>query len=394
MSASRWSLWNWPFIEAQHHDVAHRVIAWNEENHGHTYPDLAAECRAIAFSLGKARLLDYLVPEEGDPFDVRAICVIREALTYDHALADAIFTMQGIGTLAIQRLGTPAQKARYLGPCRTGTHIAALALTEPDAGSDVASLTTSAVRDGGDYVLNGEKTLISNAAFADHFLVVARTGEAPGSRGLSVFIVDRGTKGMEIGAPIDFIAPHPAAPIRFRDCRIPAENMLGEPGLGFKTAMGALDVFRPSVGAAAVGLARRALHETLDRVTSRRMFGKPMSALDGVQSALADMATDIDASALLVYRAAWTSDREGRPNSYESSMAKLAATEAAGRVVDRAVQIFGGLGVTQGTMVEKLFREARPMRIYEGASEIQKIVIARNLLAAAAASVPAEKKAS
>lgn len=392
MSGLSWSLWNWPFVEAQHRDVAKRVIAWNAANHGQEHKDLEAESRAIAISLGKARLLDYLVPEEGEAFDVRAICVIREALTYEHALADAIFTMQGIGTLAIQRLGTPEQKKRYLGPCREGTQIAALALTEPDAGSDVASLTTTAVREGDSFVLNGEKTFISNAAFADHFLVVARTGEAPGARGLSVFIVDRGTPGMIVGKPIDFIAPHPAATVSFRNCRIPAANLLGEPGLGFKTAMGALDVFRPSVGAAAVGLARRALHEVLGRVTTRRMFGKPMSALDGVQSALADMTTEIEAAALLVYRAAWTSDREGKPNSYESSMAKLFATEAAGRVVDRAVQIFGGLGVTQGTMVEKLFREARPMRIYEGASEVQRMVIARNLLASVAASVP-EKKA-
>jgi acyl-CoA dehydrogenase len=381
MTQSNWTLWPWPFLEASHHALAGRVLDWNKASHDLAHDDMAVECRAIARSLGDAGLLDYVVPKPGQPFDVRGLCVLREGLTYEHALADAIFTMQGIGTLAIQRLGTDEQKNRYLPACRTGEKIAAFALTEPEAGSDAASLATTAVRDGDHFILNGDKTLISNAAFADHFLVVARTGVEPGARGLSIFIVDAGTKGMEPGAPIDFIAPHPAAAVAFRDCRIPAANMIGEPGIGFKIAMAGFDIFRPSVGAAAVGLARRALHETLNRVSGRQLFGKPMTSLDGVQMALADMAMDIESAALLVYRAAWSVDTTGKTSSYEASMAKLAGSEAAGRVVDRAVQLFGGLGVTQGNLIEKLYREARPMRIYEGASEIQKIVVARNLLA-------------
>jgi acyl-CoA dehydrogenase len=385
MAGGGWKLWDWPFFDASHHDLAQRVIAWNGRNHAAFSPGhagLVDECRAIVRDLGAAGLLDYVVPREGVPVDLRAICLIREALTYEHALADAIFAMQGIGTMSIQQAGSEAQKAKYLEPCRRGEKIAALALTEPEAGSDVASMNTTATRDGDFYILNGDKTLISNAGFADHYIVVARTGEAPGSRGLSAFIVDADTQGLSVGDPIDFIAPHPAAPVKFVDCRVLAiDALIGQPGQGFKVAMAAFDVFRPSVGAAAVGLARRAMEETLKRVTTRHLYGEPMSKLQTVQMTLADMATDIDTAALAVYRAAWSRDVQGPRGSYAASMAKLAGAEAAGRVVDRAVQLCGGMGVTQGNIIEQLYREARPMRIYEGASEVQKLIIGRSLLA-------------
>jgi len=378
--APNWKLWPWPFFEDRHHQLAERVRAWNAANHGQAHASMHDECRALVRSFGQAGLLDYVVPPGDTGFDVRSVCLIREGLTFQHALADAMFAMQGIGTLALRRFGSPALCARYLEPCRRGERIAAFALTEPATGSDVASMTTEARREGDHYVLNGDKTLISNAGIADHYLVVARTGEAQGARGLSMFIVDAGTPGLEVGAPIDFIAPHPAAPIAFRQCRVPAANLVGEPGQGFKAAMAAFDIFRPSVGGAAVGLARRALAETLRHTGRRQLFGKPMTALDGVQMALADMATDIEGAALLVYRAAWSHDVLGERGAYQACMGKLAGSEAAGRVVDRAVQLLGGRGVTQGHIVEQLYREARPMRIYEGASEIQKLVIARGLI--------------
>ena len=380
MQTPTWALWPWPFFDANHQALAERVVAWNADSHGTAYASFHDECKGMVRSLGAAGLLDFVVPQGDAPFDVRSVCLIREGLTYQHALADAMFAMQGIGTLAIRRFGTPAQRAQYLEPCRKGERIAAFALTEPETGSDVASMTTEAHRDGGHYVLNGAKTLISNAGIADHYLVVARTGEAAGSRGLSMFILDAGTPGLEISEPIEFIAPHPGASMAFNNCRVPAANLVGEAGQGFKAAMAAFDIFRPSVGAAAVGLARRALAETLRHTGRRQLFGKPMTALDGVQMALAEMATDIEGAALLVYRAAWSYDVRGERGAYEACMAKLAGSEAAGRVVDRAVQLLGGQGVTRGNIIEQLYREARPMRIYEGASEIQKLVIARGLI--------------
>ena len=382
VQAPDWALWPWPFFDASHHALAQRVSAWNQENHGKTYTNMQDECRAMVRSFGAAGLLDYVVPQGATPFDVRSVCLIREGLTFQHALADAVFAMQGIGTLALRRFGSAALCERYLEPCRRGERIAAFALTEPATGSDVASMTTEARRDGDHYILNGAKTHITNAGIADHYLVVARTGEAPGARGLSMFIVDAGTAGLEIGEAIEYIAPHQGAGISFQDCRVPAANMVGEPGQGFKAAMAAFDIFRPSVGGAAVGLARRALTETLRHTGQRQLFGKPMDSLDGVQMALADMATDIEGAALLVYRAAWSHDVRGERGAYQACMAKLAGSEAAGRVVDRAVQLLGGQGVTRGNIIEQLYREARPMRIYEGASEIQKLVIARSLIKA------------
>lgn len=378
--AATWSLWDWPFFEASHHALAERVEAWSQARHDSHGLSMADECRRMVRSMGEAGLLDYVVPPIGGAFDVRSVCLIREGLTYHHALADAVFAMQGIGTLALRRFGSAELQERYLGPCRSGERIAAFALTEPETGSDVASMTTSAVPDGDHYVIQGAKTLISNAGFADHYMLVARTGEAPGAKGLSMFMIDADTPGLEVGDAIDFIAPHPAASLKLRDCRVHRRQRVGEPGQGFKAAMAAFDVFRPSVGAAAVGLSRRALHETLCHASRRRLFGKTMVSLDGVQMNLADMSTDLEAAALLVYRAAWSHDVRGRSTPYEASMAKLAGSEAAGRVADRAVQLLGGLGVTQGQLVEQLFREARPMRIYEGSSEVQKLVIARDML--------------
>ena len=380
MSTNSWGLWPWPFFDSTHEALAERINAWNAENHDKVYTSMHEECKAMVRSLGAAGLLDYAVPSGDAPFDVRSVCLIREGLTYQHALADAMFAMQGIGTMAIRRFGTEAQREQYLEPCRRGQRIAAFALTEPETGSDVASMTTEARLDGSRYILNGAKTLISNAGMADHYLVVARTGEAPGARGLTMFLVDADTHGLHVSDPIEFIAPHPAASLRFEECKVPVANRIGEAGQGFKAAMAAFDIFRPSVGAAGVGLARRALNETLAHTEQRRLFGKPMHGLEGVQMALADMATDLEGAALLVYRAAWAHDVRGERGAYEACMAKLAGSEAAGRIVDRAVQLLGGKGVTRGHIIEQLYREARPMRIYEGASEIQKLVIARNLI--------------
>ncbi|HEY4039799.1 MAG TPA: acyl-CoA dehydrogenase family protein [Burkholderiaceae bacterium] len=382
MAGKRWTLWNWPFFEAAHHELAARVVAWNAGRREGDGDSLPAQCRATVRGLGDAGLLAYAVAPPGRAVDLRSICLVREALTYESALTDALFAMQGIGTIGIQLYGSEAQKDQYLEPCRRGLRVAAFALTEPEAGSDVASMATAAVRDGDGFIINGRKTLISNAGFADHYVVIARTGEAPGTRGLSAFIVDADTPGLAVGPPIEFIAPHPAAPLVFSDCRVPSRALIGQSGQGYPVATAALDIFRPSVGAAAVGLARRAMDFALQRVTTRQVSGKPLADLQSVRMSLADMATDIDTAALAVYRAAWERDVSGLRSSYAASMAKLAGTEAASRVVDRAVQLCGGLGVTQGSLIERLYREARPMRIYEGASEVQKLIIARELLRA------------
>lgn len=383
--SSNWKLWELPFFDQSHKDLAAQVLEWIARSSHQESDDFIGECRRIVRDLGAGGLLRYVVPEGSENYDLRSICLLREALTYEHALLDGMFAMQGIGTIGIRQFGTEEQKARYLPGCRQGTHVAAFALTEPEAGSDVASMATTATRDGDFYVINGDKTLISNAGFADHYIVVARTGEAPRSRGLSAFIVDAGTAGLTAGEQLEFIAKHPGGSINFSDCRVPASAMLGAPGQGFTVAMAAFDIFRPSVGAAAVGLSLRAMDETLKRVTTRQLFGKPMSELQSVQMTLADMAADIDTAALTVYRAGWSHDVLGKRGSYAPSMAKLVGSEAAGRVVDRAVQLSGGMGVTKGNLVEQLYREARPMRIYEGASEVQKQIIARALLAEYAA---------
>lgn len=382
-----WKLWNWPFFDASHHALAERVGAWptHEAHEPASIAELEQEARAMVRQLGASGLLDVIVPKPDAAgkrrIDVRSLCLVREAFGYKHILADDMYAMQGIGTASLWLAGTTAQQDRYLEPCRRGEKIAAFALSEPDSGSDVANLTTTATRDGDHYVLNGEKTWISNAGIADHYVVVARTG-VPGSRGLTAFIVDAGTPGLIPGKAIEFMAAHPAAPLSFRDCRVPAANIVGEEGQGFKVAMATFDIFRTSVGAAGVGIARRALDESLERTTTRKMFGKTMADVEGIQSKLAEMSIDIETAALTVYRAAWAKDTTGERCTAEVSMAKYMGSEAANRVVDAAVQLFGGMGVRRGCIIEQLYREARPMRIYEGASEVQKLVIGRSLLAA------------
>jgi acyl-CoA dehydrogenase len=310
--------------------------------------------------------------------EVRNLCLLRETLAYHSGLADFCFAMQGLGSGSISLFGSPELKAEYLPGVASGNSIAAFALSEKKAGSDVSAMATSAERDGDDYILNGEKTWISNAGIADFYTVFARTGEAPGARGLSAFVVAADNPGLSISERIDIIAPHPLGTLTFENCRVPASHMLGEPAQGFKVAMATLDVFRTTVAAAALGFARRACDETLQHVLNRELFGAPLADLQMTQASVADMALDIDTSALLVYRSAWAKDGGQERVTREAAMAKLHATEQAQLVIDRAVQLFGGLGVTSGHIAERLYREIRSLRIYEGASEVQKVIIARN----------------
>ncbi len=384
MSAS--SHLHWPFFEQHHRELAESLERWASENladvaHEH---EVDATCRELVRRLGAGGWLRYAVPAAyGGVFerlDSRSLCVIRETLARHVGLADFAFAMQGLGSGAIALHGTEAVKQRYLPRVAGGEWIAAFALSEPEAGSDVAAMTTAAMLDGGHYVLDGAKTWISNGGIADFYTVVARTGEGPGARGLSAFVVDATTPGLEIAERIHVIAPHPLATLRFRACRVPMEQRLGEPGQGFRVAMETLDIFRASVAAAALGFARRALQEALSHARSRRMFGQALADFQLTQAGIADMATTIDSSALLTYRAAWLRDVKGVRTTREAAMAKLAATEGAQHVIDRAVQMFGGLGVTSEHVVERLYREIRPLRIYEGASEVQKVIIARETL--------------
>jgi acyl-CoA dehydrogenase len=304
-------------------------------------------------------------------------------LAYHHGLADFAFAMQGLGSGPVSLFGTEAQRRRWLPPVAAGEAIAAFALTEPDSGSDVASIALAATPDGDRVRLNGEKTFVSNGGIADRFVVFARTGEAPGVRGLSAFMVEAGTPGLTVAERIETMAPHPLARLTFTECSVPVENRIGGPGEGFKVAMATLDVFRSTVGAAALGFARRALDESIKRVAERKLFGAPMAELQMVQGHIADMALDVDAAALLVYRAAWTKDMGAARVTREAAMAKLFATDKAQEVIDKAVQLHGGDGVRKGHIVESLYREIRALRIYEGASDVQKVVIARQVMGAA-----------
>ncbi|MGO1075030.1 acyl-CoA dehydrogenase family protein [Inquilinus sp. CA228] len=382
------SFLDWPFFEDRHRTLAVELDAWA----GATLPglvdhhDVDGSCRRLVAALGRDGWLRHAVPAShggaSDRLDVRSLCLIRETLARHDGLADFAFAMQGLGTGPVTLFGSDALKDRILPPVRDGRAIAAFALSEPEAGSDVAATGTTAMPDGPDAVrIDGEKTFISNGGIADHYVVFARTGEAPGARGLSAFLVPATAPGLTVAERIEVIAPHPLATLRFAGCRVPLADRIGGAGEGFKVAMATLDVFRSTVGAAALGFARRALDEALGRARSRRMFGGVLGDLQLSQAALAEMATEIDASALLVYRAAWTKDRGAARVTREAAMAKLYATEAAQRVIDRAVQLFGGLGVTRGVKVEELYREIRALRVYEGATEVQKIVIARQLLA-------------
>lgn len=385
----------WPFFESRHRALATELDDWcaahlkPANGHGGNVDD---QCRKLVREIGSAGFLRYAVGGKqyggaADEIDTRAACICRETLARHWGVADFAFAMQGLGSVAITLFGTPAQKEKYLPRVASGAAIAAFALSEAEAGSDVAAIECEAKPDGDAYELNGEKTWISNGGIADFYVVFARTGEAPGSRGITAFVVDADTPGFEIAERIEIIAAHPLARIRFNRCRIAAARRLGEPGQGFKVAMAALDVFRTSVGAAAVGFARRALDEALGRATSRKMFGQTLADLQLTQAKLSEMATGIDAAALLVYRAAWLRD-QGQRVTVEAAMAKMSATETAQRVIDAAVQIFGGLGVKAGESVEQLYREIRPLRIYEGATEVQQLIIARGIIQAFQAEHP------
>jgi alkylation response protein AidB-like acyl-CoA dehydrogenase len=372
---------DWPFFDAKHRELASALDAWCDAHLQHVDHDgdVDGECRRLVAQLGKAGWLNHAVAGEGQAIDTRALCLIRETLARHDGLADFAFAMQGLGSGALSLQGTPQQRERYLPRVARGEALAAFALSEPEAGSDVAALQCSATEDGDAYVLNGEKTWISNGGIADFYVLFARTGEAPGARGISAFIVDAGLPGFDIAERINVIAPHPLARLRFTNCRVPKTQMLGAPGEGFKLAMRTLDVFRTSVAAAALGFARRALHEGLAQAKARPMFGARLADLPLTQAKLADMACTVDSSALMVYRAAWLRD-QGKTITQEAAMAKLMATEGAQRVIDAAVQLFGGRGVRRGEIVESLYREIRALRIYEGASEVQQLIIGRELL--------------
>ena len=373
---------DWPFFEDRHRALAEEIDRWAANNVAALvdHHDVDGSCRRLVAALGEAGFLDYSAPRDGR-FDVRSLCLVRETLARYDGLADFAFAMQGLGTGPLTLAASEDMKERVLPGVRAGRILAAFALTEPEAGSDVAELKLTATQEGDHYRLDGEKTWISNGGIAGHYVVFARTGEAPGARGLSAFSVPADTPGLTIAERLETVAPHPLARLKFENCRIPAENLIGERGAGFGIAMATLDIFRSTVGAAALGFARRALDVTLDRVHTRRLFGAPLADLQLTQTAIAEMATDIDASALMVYRAAWTRDTGAPRITREAAMAKMVATEAAQGVIDRAVQLHGGEGVRAGSVPETLYRDIRALRIYEGATEVQKLIIARQLLA-------------
>lgn len=376
---------DWPFFEEAHRARAVELEVWAKSTLASVnHADVDNTCRDLVARLGEAGFLQATASEEG-ALDVRTLCLSREILARHDGLADFAFAMQGLGTGAISLFGTSAQKAQWLPLTRAGKAIAAFALTEPQSGSDVANSTMTATRDGDDFVLNGEKTWISNGGIADVYTVFARTGEAPGANGLSAFVVPADTPGLSVVERLETIAPHPLATLKFDDCRIPADALIGDAGRGFAIAMSVLDVFRSTVAAAALGFARRALDEAVARVQAREVQGAPLFELQMVQGHIADMALDVDAAALLVYRAAWTKDSGAPRVTREAAMAKLFATDHAQQVIDKAVQLFGGDGVKSGEVVERLYREIRALRIYEGASDVQRVVIARQTLANAAA---------
>lgn len=375
---------DWPFFGPEHRAYAERLDAFAAEGlAGLDHHDVDGTCRALVRRLGAAGLLDVAVAapdRDASAISSRALCLARETLAWHDGLADFAFAMQGLGTGAIAFAGAPELKAAVLPKVRAGEFVAAFALSEKDAGSDVAAMACAARAEGDAYVLDGEKTWISNGGIADVYTVFARTGEAPGTRGISAFAVFADDPGFSIVERIDVMAPHPLATIRFEGCRIPAARRLGAPGEGFKLAMRTLDVFRASVAAAALGFARRALDEATAHARGRRMLGATLADLQLTQAALGDMSTGVDAAALLTFRAAWRRDVQGLPTTKEAAMAKMTATETAQAVIDRAVQLFGGRGVRVGETVEKLYREIRALRIYEGATEVQKLIVARELL--------------
>ena len=373
---------SWPFLDEDHRQLSQDLEAWADSHLAglpHDHSDVDAECKQLVAMLGKAGFLCNAVPAEfggnTEKLDVRRLCITRETLARSSGLADFAFAMQGLGSGALSLFASEAVRENYLPRVARGAAIAAFALSEPNAGYEVAAMCTSARRDGDDYVLNGCKTWISNGGIADFYTVFARTGGGTGSRGISCFVVDADTAGLRVAERIDVIAPHPLGRLEFKDCRIPASQRVGEEGQGFKIAMATLDVFRSTVGAAALGFARRALDEAVAHSTARPMFGGHLADLQMTRSTLGEMALEIDASALLIYRAAWKKDTGAERITREAAMAKLYATEAAQKIIDQALQLHGGLGVVSGNIVESLYREIRALRIYEGASEVQKVII-------------------
>jgi acyl-CoA dehydrogenase len=376
---------DWPFFGESHRAFAgalDRFVA-SGAIAGIDHDDVDRSCRKLARALGEARLLDVAVaPPDGDAsaIDSRSVCLARETLAFQDGLADFAFAMQGLGSGAVATAGSDEQRRLVLPKVRSGEWVAAFALSEREAGSDVAAMACAARDEGNGYCLDGHKTWISNGGIADVYTVFARTGEAPGARGISAFLVFPDDPGFSIAERIEIMAPHPLAALNFEGCRLPADRRLGGPGEGFKIAMRTLDIFRASVAAAALGFARRAFDEALAHAKSRKMFGATLADLQLTQAALGEMAAEIDAAALLTYRAAWRRDVQQLPTTVEAAMAKMTATETAQRVIDRALQMFGGRGVRRGEIVESLYREIRALRIYEGATEVQKLVVARELI--------------
>lgn len=373
------SFLDWPFFDDKHRELASALDNWCAKHLPVDHSDVDAACRSLVQMLGDAGFLQGTAAKKGETLDVRSLCLLRETLARHDGLADFAFAMQGLGTGALSLFGDEQQQ-QWLDKTRSGKAISAFALTEPASGSDVANISAAAERDGDNFILTGEKTWISNGGIADLYVVFVRTGEASGARGLSAFLLPADSPGLEIAERLETIAPHPLALLRFNNIKLPASAMIGEPGAGFRIAMSVLDVFRSTVGAAALGFARRALDETMARASNRELFGAPLAELQMVQGHIADMALTIDASALLVYRAAWKKDMGAPRVTREAAMAKLFATDGAQEVIDKAVQIHGGDGVRKGSIVESLYREIRALRIYEGASDVQKVIIARQTL--------------
>jgi acyl-CoA dehydrogenase len=370
---------SWPFFEPKHRELADDLQRWCAENlEGRFAEDLDSECRTLVRELGAAGFLKLSVADAKHRPDVRSLAIARETLAYHSALADFAFAMQGLGSGAISLFGTVEQKRQWLPKVASGQVIAAFAMTEPTSGSDAANMATSAMRDGNEWVIVGEKTYISNGGIADFYVTFARTGEGEGARGLSAFIVP--ADAVDIAERIEVVAPHPLARLTYDNVRIPADSIIGEPGEGFRIGMETLNLFRVTVGAAALGFARRALDEALSFAKNRRLGSGTLADNAVTQAKLADMALAVDASALLIYRAAWQQDVGGVDNRRAAAMAKLHATESAQSVIDAAVQMHGGAGVTKGVKVEALYRDIRALRIYEGASEVQRQIIARGLL--------------
>ena len=379
------SFLNWPFFEDHHRKLAADIESWcaREMSDFDHDSDVDAACRNVIRKFGDAGWLRYAVPKSGggihERLDVRSICIIRETVARRSGLAEFAFAMQGLGSAPISQLGSDALKKKYLPGVVAGERIAAFALSEADAGSDPAAMQTTAKKSGNGYVINGSKTWISNAGVATHYIVFCRFPEA-GDKSFAAFVVDADTPGFRVSKRIQVIAPHPLGTLEFNDCYVPADALIGTEGKGMGVALGTLDIFRSTVGAAALGFARHALDESMAWTKNRKAFGQKLSDFQLTKAKLADMALAIDASALLVYRAAWTRDAGADRIPREAAMAKLFATESAQRVIDDAVQLFGGMGVVHGNPVERLYREIRALRIYEGTSEIQKLILAEQLL--------------